>query len=473
MPPRKKVLVRRRVVEQSNDSSHSSTPSPPPLRRKSSKKQGRTATVPSGSSPRTTSAVPPLSSAPTEDLPLDNRFISPVAQEVYHKVIKNETLLPSMIFDYESLRNAGYDLEEVFRPLGISEFLAYRNLIYEDLVQQFYANMEEVKRSNEPGIVLRTRVCGHGFVLTEGYLCRVFNIPEGGIVPTGLSPLEETGQDSDDEDDEQLFLGEDFRLQKVIAYFKSKAVVEVGPFVDLEATDFGGDLRMIHYAVNRSITPKKDTQNHVTAKDIEILWHVTKGTQINFAALILDRMRYKWKQFFKKSYEKSQRKDGLPYGTIITGLLQAEGLDLSRYESQQIPHSWIYNKTNLGKSRMIKTENRGWIFGAHVRLDSDVLANPRDSFRIPPPIDRTLGGSRSGRTGTSGASSSRASVNVEEIRVLTAKVDKLAETQQKLVDSVEAIKGFVSDLWTWMKEARCTRNDAVPSTSTPPPPPAP
>ena len=96
-----------------------------------------------------------------------------------------------MIFDYDSLRNAEYDLENVFRPLGISEFLGYNAVIYEDLVKEFYANMEEIKQPARRTIALRTKVCGRGLVLSENVFCNLFNIPEGGVIPTGLSPIED------------------------------------------------------------------------------------------------------------------------------------------------------------------------------------------------------------------------------------------------------------------------------------------
>ena len=119
--------------------------------------------------------------------------------------------------------------------------------------------MDEVKRPTERGIVLHTRVCGRGIIVLKTLLCNLFNIPHGGVVPTRLSIVKEQMDYYDDDVNEQAVLGEEFWLQKVIEYSKSRAVVEVGLYVDLEATDFEGDLRMIHYAVNRSITPKKDT----------------------------------------------------------------------------------------------------------------------------------------------------------------------------------------------------------------------
>ena len=60
------------------------------------------------------------------------------------------------------------------------------------------------------------------------------------------------------------------------------------------------------------------------------------------------------------------------------------------------------------------------------------------------------------------ASSSQNIVNVDKFRALEIKVDKVAS-------NVEKIFGFVSDIWTWMKEARSTNNDAMPSASTPHP----
>ena len=65
----------------------------------------------------------------------------------------------------------------------------------------------------------------------------------------------------------------------------------------------------------------------------------------------------------------------------------------------------------------------------------------------PPPINRTLGASRSGRTGASATSSSRAAVSLAEFQALEKKVDKLGETQAKLANAIEAIKGFVNVIY--------------------------
>ena len=43
---------------------------------------------------------------------------------------------------------------------------------------------------------------------------------------------------------------------------------------------------------------------------------------------------------------------------------------------------------------MINTLNRGWIFGAFVRLEMDQVAFEKDRYRIPPPIDHTISSSQ-------------------------------------------------------------------------------
>ena len=146
------------------------------------------------------------SSAPIKDLPLDSRFISPTIQEIYHTIISKEILLPIIIFYYTSLRDVGYDLEAVFRPLGMSDFLGHRDNIYEDLVREFYANLDEVKSPTEWGIVLRTKVCGKRISVSENLLCNLVNISTDGVVPTDFSLVEEHVDDSDDDIYEQVVL---------------------------------------------------------------------------------------------------------------------------------------------------------------------------------------------------------------------------------------------------------------------------
>ena len=79
-------------------------------------------------------------------------------------------------------------MEALFRDsLGVSELLGYRNVIYPDLVAEFYANIEVVKRPRYERLVLRTGVCDKNILISEAKLCRFFNFQEGGIVPTELT----------------------------------------------------------------------------------------------------------------------------------------------------------------------------------------------------------------------------------------------------------------------------------------------
>ena len=260
--------------------SDSSPPSPPPRTKPVSKKK---AAGPS-------SSQPPTGPIPSDDAPLlYPRFISLKAQDVYHKVLKKETLMPSMIFDYPSLRMADYDLEVVFREHGLADLLSYTDVIYEDLVREFYDNLEVVKKSVEEGIVLRTRVCGKLIMVSERRLCEWFHIPPGGVRPTGKGQDIERGDEESDSEatDDDTTHGEKYTLAKGKALLHDSAVVEVGEFVKMEATDLPGNLRMLHYAINRSIVPKKDTQNYMNKTDVEILWYVLKDIKINYAHLIL------------------------------------------------------------------------------------------------------------------------------------------------------------------------------------------
>ena len=59
--------------------------------------------------------------------------------------------------------------------------------------------MDEVKRPIERGIAFCTRVCVRGVIVLKNLLCNLFNILKCGVVPTGLSLVEEHMDDSDDD----------------------------------------------------------------------------------------------------------------------------------------------------------------------------------------------------------------------------------------------------------------------------------
>ena len=96
----------------------------------------------------------------------------------------------------------------------------------------------------------------------------------------------------------------------------------------------------------------------------------------------------------------------------------------------------------------------------------DQLAFARDCLSISDHIAGTISSSRGGRKVASGASSSRTIVSFKEFKRLEAKVDKVDRKMEKLFV-------FVNDIGECMKEAWCTNNDDMPSTSAPPPLPSP
>ncbi|MBN8157066.1 hypothetical protein J0J30_24015, partial [Vibrio vulnificus] len=67
---------------------------------------------------------------------------------------------------------------------------------------------------------------------------------------------------------------------------------------EMEAMDMPIKYRLLHYAINRHIFPKKATNNHITNLDIEILWHLKEGREINFPHLMLHMMKRKRKLLY-------------------------------------------------------------------------------------------------------------------------------------------------------------------------------
>ena len=128
-------------------------------------------------------------------------------------------------------------------------------------------------------------------------------------------------------------------MAKGKALLHDMAVVEVGEFVKMEAIDFLRKLRMMHYAINQSIVPKKDTQNYINKTDVEILWYVIKDVKINYAYLIMRWMKHKGKILHQSSYASRQTKEVLLYGVLITKILRMNNVPLQGIDDINVPHS--------------------------------------------------------------------------------------------------------------------------------------
>ena len=74
----------------------------------------------------------------------------------------------------------------------------YIDVIYEDLVQEFYANLEVVKNSVDNGIALRSLVCDKMVMVSKLHLCEWFSIPEGEVRLSGKGNDTEHGDEESD-----------------------------------------------------------------------------------------------------------------------------------------------------------------------------------------------------------------------------------------------------------------------------------
>ncbi|KAL6535957.1 hypothetical protein OROHE_012801 [Orobanche hederae] len=313
----------------------------------------------------------------TSNPPESNRFVNPQTQKIFNEILIDEEVTSSHHFDFDSLNGIGIRLDDFFDMLGINKFVSFCGPIYEELVREFYANFST--NFNADGlVVINSLVRGKPISFDASRLSELFGLQNKGFVCNGNFVSE------NDSSDEEL----DDNLNELVVrdHLKSHAVIDVSSN-KFENNDFGLNIRLLHDAITRSLMPKVNAQQKLVNIDMEIIYHVLNDLQVNFARVVMKWFVEKGSIFHKNGYVRKdrQRKSGMPFGSVLTGIFEDAGVNFSGLHKLDISKGNMVHEGTIRTMKYVQTRNRGWIYFAYLR-DGDSLADgsalPRMENRI-------------------------------------------------------------------------------------------
>ncbi|KAJ8768804.1 hypothetical protein K2173_023708 [Erythroxylum novogranatense] len=302
--------------------------------------------------------------ASREDDVVEPRFVSRDVQILYYKVLQNEVLIPSMRFDWSELDHSEFtDVFSEIANFGLRDFLGYQNEIYEEVVRDFYANLFVTGSNVEDVVYLKSKINEKEIFLCEANMCTLFRLSKGGVRPRAsfidFGILRNEDSDTDEEAEENFGYTE----EKGADLLSQLCSDHSPPF---EAMDLPLNYRLLLYAINRVVYPKKSSNNQITSLDKEILWHMEEERKINYPSLIIQMMRKKASLLRGQLKGKLVRHKGTPYAALISSLAQLQRCDLNNYAHYPYPQSWRFTHYNLRSMKLVKIVEKGWVYSYHV-----------------------------------------------------------------------------------------------------------
>ena len=115
---------------------------------------------------------------------------------------------------------------------------------------------------------------------------------------------------------------------------------------------------MVHEAITRNEMPKHNTQHKFVGANLEMIYHILKGHQVNFAFTVIYWMTKKASTLQQTSYKvDSQKKERLPYGSILTAIFERCGINLSGLEGTPVPRNYMVHGGIFRAKQLYLTTN--------------------------------------------------------------------------------------------------------------------
>ncbi|KAL6523590.1 hypothetical protein OROGR_017193 [Orobanche gracilis] len=245
----------------------------------------------------------------TSNLLETNWFVNPQARKIF-----NDILIEEMFFEM----------------LGIDKFVSFSKPIFEDLVLEFYTNFSA--NYNYHSLVVINYIV-HGKHIA-------FDVVKF------ASENDSTDEEINDNLNELVFRD----------FLKTQAVVDVS-LDKFENNNFGLNIRLLHDAITRSLMPKVNAQQKLVNIDMEIIYQFIIDHQVNFDRVVMKCFVEKRSIFHKKVYVRKdrQRKSGMPFGSILTGIFKDAGIDLSGLNRVEIPNGNMVHEGNIRSMKYVQT----------------------------------------------------------------------------------------------------------------------
>lgn len=152
-------------------------------------------------------------------------------------------------------------------------------------------------------------------------------------------------------------------------------VILVHPQDPFGVMDLPVNYRILHYALNRNIFPKKVGNNYITNLDREIIWHVEERRMVNFTHLMMKMIKSKYYLLHVEVRSKIVKHKVMPYGAIITKIFKELKVPLEGEEFVPFPPNWRVSTMTLKIMKLVKKVVKGWMYGPYARTNGYCLVD--------------------------------------------------------------------------------------------------
>jgi hypothetical protein len=200
--------------------------------------------------------------------------------------ILSRPLCESKSFDFEDMKSKKIVIDDVMTSIGWKEFCELDEVIYPNLVQQFYSSAE-VLEGHDVIICFMNQT---QIIVTTDILAKVLNIPNSGVKLFGRKWYDKVISDRN------TVLNEFFG--------------NVKPAKDFAVTSLKNEYKILHNICTHCLLPRISNRYRVNDNDLMILYHLTRGKMINLPYLIIRHMI--------AAIKDTKGNGGLPYSMALT-----------------------------------------------------------------------------------------------------------------------------------------------------------
>ncbi|PNX94714.1 hypothetical protein L195_g017892 [Trifolium pratense] len=282
-----------------------------------------------------------------QDELLEVPLIHPEEEAKFEQYWKVKPVAPGRVYDFDEISKGGVNLLKYVEPLGWTKFFQMKDTIMPLLVQAFYFNSKVHPKKD----LIISNIKGVEIHVTADTISNLLEVKRNGITVYGKNWY--------------------------AAQFVSKDALIVEMFTDEGAhkekppsSMLKKEYKVLHNMCQHSIFPRTGSMDKVTDNDLLVMYHLSKGIQLDLPYLILQHMMTIVKSGIKKI--------ALPYGMLLTRIFRDYHVDESK---QILENQWFtFGTKNLNHMKKeIESGNTSTDIGSkrkRIELESnlDLLA---------------------------------------------------------------------------------------------------
>ncbi|KAL6575442.1 hypothetical protein OROMI_012727 [Orobanche minor] len=281
--------------------------------------------------------------------------------KVFSDILLPEHIMDCYYFNFGSLDRANVEIYKKFLMLGIDHFTECKELIYPNIVREFYANLHVGENEHSTSLVLQSLVGGTCVKISSRLLHELFGLFYDGFMCS-----------------EKLIEDEESGLNEleVNEFLISKAVIEITDDV-FENNNFGIQIHLLLVALTKCLMPKVKTEHKLVGIDKLVASRVLNDDKVNFAAIVLSWTKAKGDIFIPKHYTSWSRRIGMPLGLILTVIFRHHNMNLSEEVVVLVSRGHEISDSMLKVMHYVEAINQGWVLVMYLKEDDEVPKETR------------------------------------------------------------------------------------------------